>query len=411
VTLPGPPATTALEHVTGPVVVSGSGSDSGSRAGSGDALVLVTSSAAGVVALAADTGEVRWQHAGEQAPGQPVVAGGDGDQVWLPGRCAHRVYETQALFEAAADTAGERVLGCVDVVDRTGHVRDRVWLRVDEDALDTSASGRSQAMGRRGENLIWAHGLDLLEIAMPAGRVVAHHHALISDSEDGAGSDGSAGSAGFTEIAGIRGWIDGGSHLVVATATGLAGFAVCPPRAVCSPAWRLPWPRAVGVTGPIRVGANVAWVRDQILEAGNGGRIAWTAPGFHAYAPGSLVSTGDGALLALRLGSDGIQPVRIEPASGRTVENGTAVPGAQVLAVAPWDAGLAAVVRLDASLRHDVVIAWDEDLNARWAWLVPEPARPRVEPVGLAAWPAGAGGGLVVFYDGRFVTRLPPAAP
>ncbi|HWN71945.1 MAG TPA: hypothetical protein VNM90_30105, partial [Haliangium sp.] len=181
--------------------------------------------------------------------------------------------------------------------------------------------------------------------------------------------------------------------------------------AVCSPAWRLPWPRAVGVTGPIRAGANVAWVRDQILEAGNGGRIAWTAPGFHAYAPGSLVSTGDGALLALRLGGDGIQPVRIEPASGRTVENGTAVPGAQVLAVAPWDAGLAAVVRLDASLRHDVVIAWDEGLNARWAWPVPEPARPRVEPVGLAALPAGAGGGLVVFHDGRFVTRLPPAAP
>jgi hypothetical protein len=161
----------------------------------------------------------------------------------------------------------------------------------------------------------------------------------------------------------------------------------------------------------VPAGSNVAWVRDQILEAGNHGRIAWTAPGFHAYAPGSLIPTGDGNLLALRLSSKGIQPVRIEPDHGHTVDEGTAVPGAQVLAAARWGSGLAAVIRLDASLRRDVVIAWDHALNARWVWPIPEPTRPRIEPVGLTALPASAGGGVVVFHDGRFVARLPPPAP
>lgn len=400
VVVPGAPAATALEHVAGPVVMPGSGPGTGPGTGSGDALVLVASGAAGVVAIAADTGVLRWQHAGEQAPGLPVVAS-NGDEVWLPGRCADRMHEAQALFDAGTGAAGqreERVLGCVDVVERAGHVRERVWIRVDEGALDTGGSGRSSALGRRGENLIWGYGHDLLEISMPAGRVVAHRRALISDSEDGAGA------------AMIKGWSEQGPHLVVATTTGLAGFAGCPAQAVCTPAWRLPWPRAVGVTGPVQAGSNVAWVRDQILEAGRGGHIAWTAPGFHSYGPGSLMLADQGTLLALRLGSDGIQPVRIEPESGRTVEHGTAVPGAQVLAATSWGSGLAAVVRLDASLRRDVVIAWDETLNARWAWPVPEPARPRIEPVGLAALPESAGGGVIVFHDGRFVTRLPPAA-
>jgi hypothetical protein len=410
VTVPGAPAATALEHVAGPVIVAGSGpgAGAGSGAGSGpetgpagsrDALVLVTSSAAGVVAIAADTGEVRWQRAGEQAPGLPIVTAGSAE-VWLPGRCAHRMHEAQPLFAPGASADGqerEPVLGCVDIVDRAGSARQRVWIRAGEDA-PAADPGRSGALGRLGENLVWGHGHDLLEIAMPAGRLLAHRRVPISDSEAGAGP------------AAIQGWIEVGPELVAATATGLAGFAACPVRGVCLPAWRLSWPRAVGVSGPVRAGTNVAWVRDQILEAGSGGRVAWVAPGFHAYAPGSLISTDEGSLLALRLSSDGIQPVRIEPASGRAVENGTAVPGAQVLAAAPWGAGLAAVVRLDVSLRHDVVIAWDERLNARWAWPVPEPARPRVEPMGLVALPAGAGGGVVVFHDGRFLARLPSPA-
>jgi hypothetical protein len=405
VTLPGAPAVTALEHVTGPVVVSGVASDSGPGTGPGDALVLVTSSAAGVVAIAVDTGEVRWQRASEQAPGLPITGGGDGDEVWLPGRCAHRMHEAQPLFAPGASNergSDEQVLGCVDIVDRAGSAREQVWIRVDQNALDagapghSSALGRSGALGRRGRNLIWVHAHDLFEISMPAGRVVAHRRVSISDTEDGTG------------FVGIAGWIDVGPDLIVASTTGLAGFAACPVQVVCLPAWHLRWPRAVGVTGPIRAGANVAWVRDQILEAGNGGRIVWSASDFHAYAPGSLALADDGLLLVLRLSNEGIQPVRIEPARGRTVENGVAVPGAQVLAAAPWGSGLVAVVRLDASLRHDVVIAWDEHLNPRWAWPVPEPARPRVEPVGLAALPASAGGGVVVFHDGRFLARLPP---
>lgn len=398
VTIPGAATVATLDHVTGPVVVSGAGLEQGPGTKPGDALVLVTSSAAGVVAIAADTGEVRWQRAGEQAPGLPIVTHGNDGKVWLPGRCAHHMHETQPLFTPGTNTDAqdhEQVLGCVDIVDHAGNTRQRVWIRANTDELDVRA-GRSSALGRQGENLIWGHGRDLLEISIPAGRLLAHRRVPISDSE--------------ATPAAIQGWIDAGPELVVITTTGLAGFAACPTRGVCSPAWNISWARAVGVNGPIQAGANIVWVRDQLLEAGNDGHINWTAPGFHAYAPGSLIMTGEGMLLALRLSSDGIQPVRLEYESGRAVENGTAVPGAQVLAAAPWGAGLAAVVRLDASLRHDVVIAWDEHLNARWAWPIPEPARPRVEPVGLAALPAGAGGGVVVFHDGRYLARLPPPA-
>lgn len=405
VSMPSRAVATALEHVTGPVIVPASepapehapGKASPEpRTGPGDTLVLVTSSAAGVVALAAGDGAVRWQH-DEPAPGVPVVAS-NGD-VWLPGRCAHHMDQTHARFTAGARMTGqesEHVLGCVDIVDHTGRVRDRVWIRVAGDAPD--ASGRSEARGRRDKNLIWGHGRDLFEISMPTGHVIAQRRALISDNEDGTS----------TFIKGWPGWLEHGSHLIVTTSAGLAGFAACPEQAVCAPAWRLPWPRAAGVTGPVQAGANLAWVRDQILEAGSHGRITWTAPGFYSYAPGSLTATNDDTLLALQQGQGGLRPVRVAVASGHVVEQGDAVPGAQVLAAAPWGTGLAAVVRLDASLRHDVVIAWDSALNARWAWPVPAPARPRVEPVGIAAVPESAGGGVVVFHDGRFVARLPP---
>ena len=394
VPLPGPPADTALEHVTGPVVMPGTGS--------GDTLVLMTSSATGVVAIATDTGAVRWQHPDEQSPGPPIVVRtNDNDMVWLSGRCAHRMENAQTLFDTRADTAAvinEHILGCVEVVDRAGHVHEQVWIRVNENAL-SSSRGHGNALGQLGENLIWGHGHDLFEISMPAGHVIAHRRMPIPDIGDDAGA------------AGIKGWIAHESALVVATATGLAGFNACPPTTVCSPAWHLPWPRAAGVTGPVPTGPNVAWVRDQILQAGNHGRITWTTPDFHAYAPGSLISTEDGTLLALRLSSEGIRPVRIEPIHGQTVDQGTAVPGAQVLAATRWGSGLAAVIRLDASLRHDVVIAWDNALNARWAWPIPEPTRPRIEPVGLTALPANTGSGVIVFHDGRFVARLPPPAP
>lgn len=393
VTLPGPPAragepaASIVEHVAGPVIAPGTAA--------GPALVLVASSAVGVVAVAAGTGDVRWQRAGEHAPGVPVLAG---DEIWLPGRCAHRVEEAQALVESGAPD--EYVLGCVDVVERAGAVRERAWLRVAADALHDSTPRRSHALGRHGENLLWAHGVDLLELSMPAGRVVAHQRVLPADH-----IDAGAGTA-------IAGWIDDGPQRVVATTTGLAAFAACPARGVCEPAWHLPWPRAVGVTGPVPAnafwgGANEgwAWVRDQTLEAGGHGRIAWTADGFHAYAPGSLLRTEAGVLLAFRLGPAGVQPVRIDPADGRAVEEGAPAPGAQVLAAAPWGRGVAAVVRLDASLRHDAVIAWDESLRVRWAWPLPAPARPRVVPVGLAALPGDAG--VVVFYDGRALAQLP----
>jgi hypothetical protein len=388
VTLPGSPGAARgdviVDHVAGPVVVPGTEA--------GPALVLAASSAVGVVAIAAGTGDVRWQHAGEDAPGWPLVAG---EEIWLPGRCLHRIEEAQALMESGAPD--EYVLGCVDIVERAGAVRERTWLRVAADALHGSAR-RSHALGRNGENLLWAHGVDLLELSVPGGRVVAHQRVVPADHID----DGTA----------ITGWIDDGPQRIVATTTGLAAFAACPARGVCAPAWHQAWPRAVGVTGPVKANgfwgeANEGWVwvRDQTLEAGGRGRIAWTADGFHAYAPGSLLRTDDGLLLALRLSTAGIQPVRIDPKDGRAVEEGVPVPGAQVLVAAPWGQGVAAVVRLDASLRHDAVIAWDERLRVRWAWPLPEPTGARVAPVGLTALPDDAG--VVVFYDGRALAHLP----
>lgn len=403
VTLPGPPASASAEHATGPVIVPGTDA--------GPTLVLVASSAVGVVALAAATGDVRWQHAGESAPGVPVIAGdasGEGDEgheIWLPGRCAHRGEEAQALVEATDGTPDEYVLGCVDIVARTGAVRERAWLRVAAGVLHDSAPRRSHALGRHGENLLWAHGVDLLEISIPGGRVVAHQRVLPAEDMD-VDATGTA----------ITGWIDDGPQRIAATTTGLATFAACPAGGACAPAWHLSWPRAVGVTGPVMANAlwgetnpSWAWVRDQTLEAGDRERVVWTADGFHAYAPGSLMRTDAGMLLAFRLGTAGIQPVRIDPSGGRVVEEGAAVRGAQVLVAAPWGRGVAAVIRLDASLRHDAVIAWDESLRVRWAWPLPEPTRPRIAPVGLAAVP-GNEGGVVVFYDGRFAAHLPFAA-
>jgi hypothetical protein len=405
VTLPGRPGAASVAHATGPVIAPGTDA--------GHTLVLVASSAVGVVAIAAETGDVRWQHAGEDAPGVPVIAGGESgednednedNEIWLPGRCAHRGEEAQALVEATA-RPDEYVLGCVDIVERTGAVRERVWLRVAAGVLHDSAPRRSHALGRHGENLLWAHGVDLLELSMPGGRVVAHQRVLPAERMD-ADATGTA----------ITGWIDDGPQRIVATTTGLAAFAACPVGGACAPAWHLPWPRAVGVTGPVMANGlwgeanrSWAWVRDQTLEAGARERIAWTAEGFHAYAPGSLMRTEAGMLLAFQMGTAGIQPVRVDPRDGRVVEEGAPVRGAQVLVAAPWGRGVAAVVRLDASLRHDAVIAWGESLRVRGAWPLPEPARRRIVPVGLAAVP-GDEGGVVVFYDGRFAAHLPFAA-
>lgn len=408
VTLPGRTSSLSVGvgvEVAGAVLVPGTDA--------GPALVLLASRAVGVVALAAGTGEVRWQHAGEEAPGVPVVAG---DAIWLPGRCAHRGEEALALIESAG-ARNEHVLGCVDVVERTGVVRERAWLRVASEILHDSAPRRSHALGRDDGNLLWAHGVDLLELSIPAGRVVGHQRVLpadgvkdVDDAENGEGGEDAETRATGTAISG---WLDDGAQRVVLTTTGLATFVACPAGTACAPAWHLSWPRAVGVTGPVMANTSWGsenpswvWVRDQILESGGRERIAWTAEGFHAYAPGSLMRTDAGMLLALRQGTAGIQPVRIDPADGRAVEEGAPVPGAQVLAAAPWGGGVAAVVRLDASLRHDAVIAWDGSLRVRWAWPLPEPAQPRIAPVGLVAVPGDAAG-VVVFHDGRFAAHLP----
>lgn len=391
ITLPGPPAPVLVEHVAGPVIAPGPRAP--------ETMILFASSAAGVVAVAADTGTVRWQRTDEQAPGAPVLGPADENTLWLPGRCAHARDELPA--RALPGDSGERLLGCVEIVDRAGVTRDRVWIHAQESALLVPAPRHSRALGRRDRNLIWVHGPDILSIAVPGGHVVERRRALpVHGKEPDAG-----------EIA-IEGWIDHGPFLIVTTTLGLAGFSACPARGVCSPAWHIPWPRATGVTGPVPAGSNLAWVRDHTLQAGDRGAIAWTAPGAYAYAPGSLSRTHEGTLLALRLDGDGIRPVRIDPAGGRVVEKGAPVAGVQVLAAARWEHGVGAVVRLDRSLRRDAVVAWDTALRIRWAWMLPVPARPRTEPIGLVALaPADSEPGLVVFHEGRFAALLPLSAP
>lgn len=381
-----------VEHVAGPVVAPGSHA--------ADTMILFASSAAGVVAVAADTGEVRWQRTDEQAPGTPLLAPASHDgALWLPGRCAH--LRDDALATSDASDPGERLLGCVEIVGGNGVTRDRVWIRAAERALHTTSPRHSHALGQHGGNLLWGHGPDILSVAMPGGQVVEQRRVLPVDGEP---SD-----AG--EVA-ISGWSAHGRFLTVTTSLGLAGFSECPDEGVCVPAWHLSWSRAAGVTGPARVGSNLAWVRDHELQAGNRDGIAWTAPGPHAYAPGSLSRTREDMLLALRMDSEGIRPVRVEPGAGHVVDQGEAVPGVQVLAAAPWEYGLGALVRLDRSLRRDAVVVWDAALRVRWAWMLPVPARPRIEPVGLTAVVYARDQlGLVVFHDGRFAALLPLSAP
>jgi len=76
------------------------------------------------------------------------------------------------------------------------------------------------------------------------------------------------------------------------------------------------------------------------------------------------------------------------------------IPGIVVLAHAFLDGDTALAVRLDTSLRHDYLAAFDRRANLRWLWPLPELTR--VDPVGLAISDAA----VYAFFDGAYVARF-----
>lgn len=409
-TLPGTPGLALIEHSAGPVLVPASGEDA--------AMVVLASSAIGFVAVDADTGAVRWQRRGEDAPEQPLAA--EGGHLWLPGRCA--AHPVTARGAAAAPMNDAPVLGCVEVVNRAGGLVRRAWLHLEgrDDGQAVAVRGRrGRALGRVGARLLWSYGPEVL--AFDSGQewqveVYRAGEGIVGDVFGWLGSESGSGSASESESASESALASGSAsasvlapgELIIATSDALMGFDASAPSSTRQPPrWHLRVARSVGVAGPVRAAGALAWVRDNELQAvhptGASPAIAWTADEYHSYAPGSLIALDRDRLLALSM-AGGIHPVIRDAVTGRLLQRGQAAPGIQVLAAVSTADSLAAVVRLDRSLRRDAVIAWDADLRIAWAWPLPAPPRPRITPVGLAA----SGRDALVFYDGRHAIRLSP---
>lgn len=171
-------------------------------------------------------------------------------------------------------------------------------------------------------------------------------------------------------------------------------------------AWSAPIEPAIdaGGAGPVAAGGAVAVVADEALiafAAGDGRRL-WRAPGRYATAPGALAADAAGRLRAIAV-DGGAQPVAIVPATGAVAARGDRVPALVVWAAAfAPDGAAAVVVRRDASLRRDAVVAFGADGRRRWTWPLPPPDGARVDRPGVAV----ADGAVFVFYDGRSVARL-----
>ena len=167
-----------------------------------------------------------------------------------------------------------------------------------------------------------------------------------------------------------------------------------------------PWPPT-----PVATAAgNTIEVRDERLYAIrlDTARPAWTAAGRYADCAGCLGPAPGGALWALALDSGTVVPVVVNPATGQTRRGDGAVPAIQVLAAAsaPGAPGARyAALRLDATLSHDAVVAFDAGGRVTWSWIIPPPASgPRVNPMALVA----TRGRAVLFFDGRYAAALPP---
>lgn len=332
VKLPSTPGLPVLQGTGGPLLADGA--------------VIVASSAIGFAAVDAATGELLWQHTGEERPFDPVLVDG---AVWLPGRCSHRP-------RPAPDA-----VACVDVVaPRTGVRTGGEWVRA------PAGVGRAEPIGVVDGALWWAGDGVVWRVVDGAPAIVERR---------GAGAVAVSASA-----LGVV-WRDR-----VRTADGQV-------LTMAEPALR-------GVAGPVRIGDRLAVVRDDTL--------AWwpAAPRTPelrlSFAPGALVGGARGRAVGLE---GGLHIVSIDP-TGEIVGRGPRVPGLQAhRAVTVANGALVVASRRDATLRHDDVTWFDADGAPRWTWPVPEPADPqRLDAVGVAADHSG----VYVFFDGRQLARLRP---
>ena len=131
----------------------------------------------------------------------------------------------------------------------------------------------------------------------------------------------------------------------------------------------------------------------------DGVAIATTAP------PGPAAPGEPGADCAVT--ADGTPWCQRVDGGASTVEvAGVRVPGLAVLAAATDGARAAIVVRRDATLRDDVVVAGVDGAVA-WTWALPPPAEARATPVGIAL---DASGVYVVFDSSRVAALAPPGS-
>lgn len=406
--VPGEPGRRVIERTAGPVVIA---------ADRGDESVMVASSLIGFAALDAETGDVLWRRPGERYPGPPVPwpEPDTGRKIapWtssiaLPGRCDHRRTAPSGSSSSGPSSrppdSSATGFACIERVAREdGALLRRVWL----DPAPVPAPGAASLSrflawtpDHRG---LWLHGDEIRAFALtadsPTGSLEARYR--------------------WPEAAAIRvcGVAADPRALAVATCDGLALYRRSQDPDPGAARWHHRSARSPGVAGPVLIGERVIWSHDHHLEAleGEGGRARrrWRAEGRHAYAPGALVRVTAGRdagadpdrsvrLLAVRL-DGGIRPVVIDPGSGAMLASGARAPGVQVLHAALRADQMVLVVRLDSSLLHDAIIAYDRDLAISWAWPLPVPARPRVAPIAVAL----ARSGVVVFHGGRYVARLP----
>lgn len=83
---------------------------------------------------------------------------------------------------------------------------------------------------------------------------------------------------------------------------------------------------------------------------------------------------------------------------------GVRAPGLSVLAGAASEGRVALVVREDASLEHDAIVA-AVDGAITWRWMLPAPAAPRATPIAITVDPSGV---YAVFDSSRVAALAPP---
>lgn len=168
--------------------------------------------------------------------------------------------------------------------------------------------------------------------------------------------------------------------------------------------YRFPDRADLGVAGPVRAGAVVAFARDDTLAAVrvDTGALGWEAAGRYAYATGAVAAGPDGTLRAVAL-DGGVGPALVSAETGERISRGAAVDAPQVVAAA-WSAtgALAVAIRRDTTMYDDAVVAFAPDGTLAWQWSLPRPDEPRADPIGVAI----DGGAVFVFYDGRFAARF-----